>query len=330
MQQTTLSDIEYSNRRRKTRREKFLNRMDAVIPWDYWVEQIRPYYPPGKRGRPPRDIEMMLRMFLMQAWFQLSAEGMEDVIYDSYAMRKFMHLDFMEEQVPSSSTLLKFRHLLDQYNIGERILSDARERLSESGFIMREGKIIDPRLISLPASLSEDLGKEEKRPDQKRVFQMTFDSISPKYDKDLAALIRELLEKHHLDIPGTAYYDESLDHLSLYYGAKPDERQYDVVLDEAGKLVGGIGLAEFPAIENCCELQKLYLADREQGSGFGYEMIRHIEEKARGLGYEKIYLETHTNLEAALHIYERSGFRAIQQPESVVHSTMNRFYIKDL
>ena len=160
MQQTTLSDVEYSNRRRKTRRELFLDTMDTVVPWDEWVSRIRPFYPPGKRGRPPRDVEMMLRMFLMQAWFQLSAEGMEDVINDSYAMRKFMHLDFMEEQVPSSSTLLKFRHLMDRNGLGEKILMDTRKRLAEAGYVMREGKIIDPRLVSLPSVLKEEVSPD--------------------------------------------------------------------------------------------------------------------------------------------------------------------------
>lgn len=74
MRQTTFSDIEYSNRRRKTKREQFLDAMEAIIPWDHWVGLIRPYYPAGKRGRPPKDIEKMLRMYLMQSWFNLSDE----------------------------------------------------------------------------------------------------------------------------------------------------------------------------------------------------------------------------------------------------------------
>ena len=57
MRQTTFSDIEYSNRRRKTKREQFLDAMESIIPWDHWVGLIHPYYPAGKRGRPPKDIE---------------------------------------------------------------------------------------------------------------------------------------------------------------------------------------------------------------------------------------------------------------------------------
>ena len=93
MAQMTLSDLEYSNRKRATKREQFLQTMDKIVPSDHWVEIIRPYYPNGKRGRPTRGIEIMLRMYLMQKWFNLSDEGIEDAIYDSYAMRTFMHID---------------------------------------------------------------------------------------------------------------------------------------------------------------------------------------------------------------------------------------------
>ena len=113
MKQQTFSDIEYSHRRKKTKREEFLEAMDQIIPWQHWIDLIKEHYPSGKRGRPPRGIETMLRMYLMQNWFNLSDAAIEDAIYDSYAMRDFMHIDFFTEQVPDSTTLLKFRHLLE-------------------------------------------------------------------------------------------------------------------------------------------------------------------------------------------------------------------------
>ena len=76
-----------------------------------WVSYIEPYYPKGQRGRPPMGIEKMLRMYLLQCWFNLS----EDAIYDSYALRWFMKINFVDEQVPDATTLLKFRHLLEQH-----------------------------------------------------------------------------------------------------------------------------------------------------------------------------------------------------------------------
>ena len=104
MKQQTFSDIEYANRRRTTKREAFLDSMESIIPWKDWVELIRPFYPQGKRGRRPIEIETMLRMYLMQNWFNLSDVGIEDAIYDSYAMRKFMRLDFLNQQVPDATT----------------------------------------------------------------------------------------------------------------------------------------------------------------------------------------------------------------------------------
>ena len=93
----TFTDIEYSYRKKKTKREEFLEIMEEIIPWDEWVGVIEPYYPKGKRGRPPMGIEKMLRMYLLQIWFNLSDPATEDAIYDSYAMRKFTDIDFMTE-----------------------------------------------------------------------------------------------------------------------------------------------------------------------------------------------------------------------------------------
>lgn len=102
MQQQTFTDVEYSRRKKKTRREEFLNMMDKIIPWNEWINLIKPYYPSGKRGRPTRGIETMLRMYLMQNWFNLSDAAIEDTIYDSYAMRSFMHIDFYKERYSGS------------------------------------------------------------------------------------------------------------------------------------------------------------------------------------------------------------------------------------
>ena len=99
MKQQTISDLEYSARKRKTRREEFLEIMEEIIPWDEWVAFIAPNYPSGKRGRPPKGIEKMLRMYLLQIWFNLSDQDTEDAIYDSDAMRKFTVIDFMAEAV---------------------------------------------------------------------------------------------------------------------------------------------------------------------------------------------------------------------------------------
>ena len=159
---------------------------------------------------------------------------------------------------------------------------------------------------------------------------MEFHELVPEHDAALAALIRDNLKKHHLDIPGTAYFDAALDHLSGYYAAEPGKRAYFVLLDEAGTVAGGVGLAEFAPFEGCAELQKLYLADAVKGRGLGYALLDRVERAAREMGYKRLYLETHTNLRAAMHIYEKTGYVQIDRPDAVVHSTMDRFYLKEL
>ena len=159
---------------------------------------------------------------------------------------------------------------------------------------------------------------------------MKYREITGQDNAALAKIIRDNLKAHNLDLPGTVYFDDNLDHLSDFYLDENHKRFYYVLLDDEDNVIGGIGLAEFGFFEDCAELQKLYLTDEVKGSGTGYKLIELIENKAREYGYQRLYLETHTNLAAAIHIYGKSGFKAIEKPASVVHATMNRFYIKDL
>ncbi len=157
---------------------------------------------------------------------------------------------------------------------------------------------------------------------------LKYREISETDNEAVAALVRNNLKKVGLDIPGTAYFDEGLDHLSDYYGK--DESRYFVIEDPAGKVIGGIGFARFEPMENTAELQKLYLDDSAKGSGLGYKLVDLVEEKMRDAGYKASYLETHDILKAAIHIYKKSGYVEIDRPAEVGHSTMNRFFKKEL
>lgn len=164
IEQPSFTDIEYGNRRRVSRREQFLEQMNATIPWARWVAVIEPHYytdAQGKRGRKAKPIETMLRMYLLQVWFSLSDEGVEDAIYDSYAMRKFMGLDFAVEQVPDATTLLAFRHLLEEYKLGEKLFAAQNEIFEEQGWIMRGGSIVDATIIAAPSSTKNATGTRD-------------------------------------------------------------------------------------------------------------------------------------------------------------------------
>ncbi len=163
-EQPSFTDLEYGNRRRVSRREQFLEAMDATIPWGSWVGLIEPHYyvdAPGKRGRKAKPIETMLRMYLLQVWFNLSDEGVEDAIYDSYAMRRFMGLDFAHEQVPDATTLLHFRHLLESHRLGEKLLAEQNRVFDEQGWIMRGGSIVDATIIAAPSSTKNATGERD-------------------------------------------------------------------------------------------------------------------------------------------------------------------------
>ena len=153
--------------------------------------------------------------------------------------------------------------------------------------------------------------------------------ILPEDDARLAEIIRQNLEKKHLNIPGTAYFDPELAHLSRFYAALPEKRAY-FVAECGGEVLGGAGYAECSAFEDCAELQKLYLSDSAKGKGLGRRLMETVEDRARQAGYRQLYLETHSILDAASRLYERRGYRSIDRPPSVQHGTMDRFYLREL
>ncbi len=162
-----------------------------------------------------------------------------------------------------------------------------------------------------------------------KLYEMIkYREITEADNEAVASIVRNNLEQFRLDIPGTVYYDDGLDRLSDFYGNK--DRKYFVLEDDAGSVIGGIGFAGFEPMRDTAELQKLYLTDSAKGLGLGYEMIEYIEDRMREAGYKQSYLETHDNLRAAIHIYEKSGYKEIDRPKEVGHSTMNRFFIKEL
>lgn len=159
---------------------------------------------------------------------------------------------------------------------------------------------------------------------------MNYRIIEEKDNSILAQIIRDNLKAHNLDIPGTVYFDEAVNHLSDYYLANPEKRTYYVILDESNTVIGGIGLDKLDFMPDTAELQKLYLTDKAKGAGLSYKLMDLIENTARDMGYKQMYLETHDNLAAAIYVYKKCGYKEIDRPEAVVHSSMNRFYLKVL
>jgi transposase, IS5 family len=170
--QVSFTDMEYSGRKRKTKREEFLEMMDEIIPWNEWVKIVEPYSPAsGRRGCQPKAIETMLRMLLLQSWFNLSDEGVEDTIYDSYAMKHFMGIDFVKEQVPDATTLCRFRKRLTENGIQQKIFESIYHFMDEHGKIMHGGTIVDATIIEAPDSRKN--AKHERDPEMHSVKKNT-------------------------------------------------------------------------------------------------------------------------------------------------------------
>lgn len=211
-EQPSFTDVEYGNRRRRSKREQFLETMDGTIPWAAWVGVIEPYYYAdrrGKRGRKAKPIETMLRMYLLQAWFSLSDEGVEDAIYDSYAMRRFMRLDFAVEQAPDATTLLHFRHLLEEHELGEELFVAQKEIFEREGWIMRGGTIVDATIIAAPSSTKNATGTRDPEMHQTRKGNQWYFGMKAHVGVDAgtgyahsvtatAANVHDLDQAHHL------------------------------------------------------------------------------------------------------------------------------------
>jgi len=159
--QRTFGDLEFEHKKRRTRREVFLDQMETVVPWKEWTDLIAPYYPKGEHGRPPKGIELMLRMYLLQGWFSLSDEMLEDALYDSQSMRRFVGINLLEEDVPDATTLLKFRHLLEQHDLTSRMFHELNNALSRKGCLMKEGTIVDATIIAAPSSTKNKEGQRD-------------------------------------------------------------------------------------------------------------------------------------------------------------------------
>ena len=148
MKQSSL-DLNLSNKR--TRKREFLFEMDRVVPWAALVELIAPYYPEGKNGRPPFALETMLRVHFMQQWFTLSDPAMEEAFFDVPLYREFAQLD-AHARLPDESTILRFRHRLEEHKLAEQILATVNEQLSSKGLLLKVGTAVDATLIAAPTS----------------------------------------------------------------------------------------------------------------------------------------------------------------------------------
>jgi IS5 family transposase len=165
-QQRTFGDLAWSQKGKVTRREQFLSEMDGVLPWAELVALIAPHYPQAGRGRQPLGLEKMLRIYFLQQWFDLSDPQAEDAIYDSESMRRFVGVTLSEDVVPDETTILRFRHRLEEHQLTEAIFALVRGLLEARGLLVKAGTIVDATIVAAPSSTKNT--KQERDPEMKQ------------------------------------------------------------------------------------------------------------------------------------------------------------------
>ena len=159
-EQPTFADLDYQHKRRRTRREEFLERMDSLIPWQRLEDRIGPHYFRAERGRRPYLLAVMLRVHIVQLCYNLSDPAMEDLLYEAESVRRFAGLR-LSEPIPDESAILHFRHLLERHELGQGLFEEIKSHLEEQGVRLREGTIVDATIIEAPSSTKNRAGQRD-------------------------------------------------------------------------------------------------------------------------------------------------------------------------
>jgi transposase, IS5 family len=196
-QQRTFAELAWASKKKVTRRERFLAEMDAVIPWRQLVELIRPHYPKsGQRGRPPLGIEKMLRIYFLQQWFDLSDPQAEDALYDSESMRRFAGVELSDDVVPDESSILRFRHLLEEHRLTEAVFATVRGLLETKGLLVKSGTIVDATILEAPSSTKNATGTRDPEMKQTRKGKTWHFGMKVHVGTDLKGLAHTITTTH--------------------------------------------------------------------------------------------------------------------------------------
>jgi IS5 family transposase len=162
-QQMSFASLAYQKKKKVTHRERFLQEMERCVPWSLLEGIVAPKYPKAGQGRHPFPLPIMVRIYCMQQWFQLSDPGMEDALYDSDSIRRFAGIELGEDAVPDETTILNFRHLLEKHDLTTQMFTEIEGYLEGCGLIVRRGTIMDATIIKAPSSTKNKT--QERDPD---------------------------------------------------------------------------------------------------------------------------------------------------------------------
>ena len=160
-QQSLASQAVFEKYGRKSRRELFLDEMEKVVPWSALEALVRPHYAKAGNGRRPVGLSIMLRTYFVQQWFNLSDPGVEELLYESPVIRRFVGVDLGIASAPDETTVLRFRHLLEEHDLGGLMLEAVNVHLEAKGIKIQTGTIVDATIIHAPSSTKNEAGKRD-------------------------------------------------------------------------------------------------------------------------------------------------------------------------
>jgi len=160
MKQLSFASLTYQHKKITTKREKFLNEMEQVVPWKRLLKSIEPHYPKAGNGRPPMPMESMLRIYFLQQWYALSDPAAEEALYDMESMRDFAGLELVVDAIPDETTILNFRRLIEKHELSLKLFEEINSYLVDKGIKVSQGSMIDATIVQAPSSTKN---KEKKR-----------------------------------------------------------------------------------------------------------------------------------------------------------------------
>ena len=167
-QQTLAAHAGFEKYGRKSRRELFLDEMEQVVPWSDLESLVEPHYPKAGNGRRPVGLGIMLRTYFVQQWFNLSDPGVEEALYDSAALRRFVGVDLGRAPAPDQTSVCRFRHLLETHDLGGAVLDAVNHHLASKGIRITTGTIVDATIIHAPSSTKNQSGERDPEMHQTR------------------------------------------------------------------------------------------------------------------------------------------------------------------
>jgi IS5 family transposase len=168
MSQLSFATLDHRNKKKQTKRERFLAEMDVVVPWSALLGLIEPHYPKAGNGRRPYPMAVMLRIYFLQQWYQLSDPGAEEALYDIQSMRAFAGLELGRDAIPDETTILNFRHLLEAHDLTKAIFEAVSAHLEDKGALLRGGTIMDATLIAASPSTKNKDGRRDPEMSQSK------------------------------------------------------------------------------------------------------------------------------------------------------------------